>query len=228
MPLPQGRLGWWIQPGECITQPCAPSRQLHHHRLGVRQQQFRWAEAGASLLLGWRPQPDAATRSLASRPAASLIRTRKAGGNGLEALHAGVWIEAQLPAQAAVDHQAHAVNGDRAFGNSTGQHQLAVAVGRAAFQRIALALQRQLAMEGADLPVPEGIGVLQPFPAALDLCQSRQKHQHSTAFREIKAMGLHGTEHLLRKRFVRPRGLVKGVDWVGSSFAGQHRGLGQP
>ena len=157
-----------------------------------------------------------------------MIRTRKAGGHGLETLHAGVRIEAQLPAEAAVDHQAHAVNGDRAFGNATGQHQLAVAVGRAAFQRIALALQGQLAMEGADLPVPEGIGVLQPFPAALDLCQSRQKHQHSTACREIESMGLDSAEHLLRQRFVRPRRLVQGVDRVGPSFAGQHRGLGQP
>ena len=44
--------------------------------------------------------------------------------------------------------------------------------------------------------------------------------------REIEAMGLHGTEHLLGQRFVRPRRLVQGVDRVGPSFAGQHRASG--
>ena len=112
-----------------------------------------------------------------------MIRAREAGGNGLQSLHSSVRVKAQLAAEAAVDHQPNPINGDRAFGNATGQNELAVQFRMAAFQGFALAVQGQLAMERTHLPVPQGIGMVQPFPTSLDLRQPREKHQHATAFR---------------------------------------------
>ena len=133
------------------------------------------------MLFGGRPQPDALPWSLTTGSASALISTGTARGNRFQSLHAGVGVEAELAAEAAVDHQRNALDCDGAFSNGTGQHHGSIAGVRAALQCCALFLKRQLPVQRGHLPVPQRGRLLQQFPATADLHDPRQKNQHTTA-----------------------------------------------
>ena len=102
--------------------------------------------AGAAGCRGWARSALAAGPWLAARPgsvpaagvvggwlapagaAPPLIGGGAADAHGFEAGEAGIRLVARYAGKAAVDDQAHAVDGQRRLGNGGGQHQLALAV----------------------------------------------------------------------------------------------------
>ena len=82
-------------------------RQFNHYGFGIRKQEFRWTEPWPPLLFRRRPEADTAPRGLTACSSPSLVCTGQAAGDGLQPLHAGVGIKAQLAAASAVDHKAY-------------------------------------------------------------------------------------------------------------------------
>ena len=111
-----------------------------------------------------RLRPQAITRALGntSRAARALVGRRLRYGHGFQSGEATVGIEARLARQAAVDHHAHAGQGDARFGHVGRQHDASPAL-RVRRECERLLFQRQLAMQGQQLHL-----------ARLDLGQGRQ------------------------------------------------------
>ena len=225
--LQQRRRRWWLQPGEFLPEACTPGRQFKHHGLRIRQLQLRPAEGWSPLLFRWRPEPDAAARALPSCPPATLIGAGQAGGDGLQALHALARVVPQLPAEAAVDHQTHAVDGHRTFGDGAGEDHRSVVVGAAALKGPVLLLQWQLAMQRQDPPAPQGSSRVQQLLATDDLRQTRQEHQHTAARRQVDGVSFDCSENLARQGLIAAGKLMVGLHRVSPPFAFQNGGFRQ-
>ena len=147
--------GRWIQPGQIVSKAAPPCRQFQDHGLRVGQPELRGTEPWSPLLIGRRPEANAASWTLAACPSATLICAGQAGRDGLEALHAAVWVVAQLTTETAVDHKPHPFQGDGTFGNGAGQEHLSGVLVITSIQGLALFLQRQLAMQARHTPIPK-------------------------------------------------------------------------
>ena len=83
-------------------------------------------------------------------------------------------------------------------------------------------------MQGIDLPMAQRRGLLQQLPAAFNLGDSRQKHEHSAASWQREGMVLQGPQHLSRQFFLLTGSLMNRLNRMGAPFAGEHHSLRQP
>ena len=197
-----------VDPGELLPQTRPPGGQLQADRQGIHLQQFGGVIGGAALLLRCRPQPQATPRGQATGPTAALLGTGLTGGHGDQAIHAGGRIKAVAAAEAAVDHQPHPGDGQGAFGNGRGQHDLAGSLaGRC--HRLQLGLQVQLAMQKRQLRLlAPGRGLNGPL-GRLQFPLPRQENQHGFGRAAlVEPVGLQGPHHLPFQPFVRATHLV--------------------
>ena len=220
-------LGRWLKPGERLAQAGTPFGELKHQRsrIGLHH---RWrVEGGAALLLRRAPEPQGATGAQAAGSAGALLGTRQAGGHCDQALHAAHRIEAAAAAEPAVDHEAHAFDGERAFGNGGGQHHLAGGASGAA-DDLALFGQRQIAVQQAELHVVRPAGAGDGLLAEPQLPLAGQEHQHGfIRLSSIEPVGFQGAHHLGLERLPLPWRLVADAHRVAAAFAGEQRGFRQ-
>ena len=106
---------------------CAPSGEVEREGRQIRGEDFRPRERFERRILRLVPQPVANPRLGASGAAAALIGRRPRHSHGLEPCHADVGFVARHARQPGIDHDAHALDGDRGFGDRCCQHDLAAA-----------------------------------------------------------------------------------------------------
>ena len=132
-----------------------------------------------------------------------MLGTGLAGGHGDQAVHAACRVIAAAAAQAAVDDQADAFNGERTFGNTGRQHQLAAAAaGRS--DGAPLFGERQMAVQRNDLELAGPAGGRKGLGGGRDLPLTGQKNQHGLRLlgllepMPVEPMLLETTHHLGR------------------------------
>ena len=124
-----------------------------------------------------RPQPPGPAFGHAPGTAGALVGRSLGDGHHVQPRETAVGIEARLARQAAVDHHAHAGQGDRGFGDIGRQHHPATAIGRW-LQHPRLLLHRQFAVQGQHLGIGRQRGRFQRRLHPRDLALAGQEHQH--------------------------------------------------
>ncbi len=134
---------------------------------------------------------------------------------------AAVGIVVRLARQPAVDHHAHAGQGDRRFGHIGGQHNASAAL-RVGLQYLALRLHRQLAVQRQHLH-RRVQHILQCAVHARDFAVCGQKHQHVAG---MCGQGvLHRAPRLRLQRFVAARGEMRNLHRETAPGTAQARSL---
>lgn len=136
-------------------------------------------------------------------------------------------IEAAATAEAAVDHQTHPRDRERALGDGAGEHYLARLAACLPHGR-RLRSQRQATVQGGKFQLrPPASGLDRPL-ALEDFPLSGQKHQHGFACAAgFQPMLLKPAHHLLLQGLLRPRGLVRQLHREAFPFTADHCGLRQ-
>ena len=115
-----------IEEGE-LLRVAAPGREVERERRQIGGEDFRPGKGLERRGLRLVPQPVADAGLGAAGTAAALIGRGARHPHGLKPRHADVGLVARHPRQAAIDHDAHALDGDRGLGDRGRQHDLAAA-----------------------------------------------------------------------------------------------------
>ncbi len=160
----------------------APLRQVEHEGRQVGRQDFRprigLQRAGLRLV----PQPVADARLGAPGAAAALVGGRARDPHGLQPRQTDIRLVARHARQAAVDHHAHAFDGERGFRDRGRQHHLAPARRRRRNGAVLLA-RIERAVERDDIDVGVGDALLEQRLGAADFGGARQEHQQRAGIR---------------------------------------------
>ena len=124
-----------------------------------------------------RPQPPGPAFGDTAGTAGALVGRSLRNSHHVQPREAAVGIKARLARQAAVDHHAHAGQGDRGFGDIGRQHDPATPIGRG-LQHPRLLLHRQFAVQGQHLGIVRKYGRFQRRLHPRDLALAGQEHQH--------------------------------------------------
>ena len=115
-----------IEEGELVGVG-APGGEIEREGGQIGGEDFRTRERFERRGLRLVPQPVADARLGAPGATAALIRRRARHPHGVEPRHADIGLVARHARQPAVDDDAHALDGDRGFGNRSRQHDFAAA-----------------------------------------------------------------------------------------------------
>ena len=159
----------------------APLRQIEHEGRQVGRENFRprirLERAGLRLV----PQPIADAGLGAAGAAAALVGGGARNAHRLQPRQTDVRLVARHARQAAVDHHAHAFDGQRGLGNGGRQHDLAAAGRRRRNGAVLLArIERAIERDDVDVRIVDAL-LEQRFGAA-DLAGARQEHQQRALF----------------------------------------------
>ena len=165
-----------FEPRESTRIGGAPAFEGEQRRGEIDPAQFGVGGERSARVLAWRPQPDAAARCGAARPAGTLIGTVATDWLDPQRVEAGVGIEAIDAGGSRVDHGAHAGHGHAGFGHVGGEDDLR---SRPGAQGAVLLFGWQTAMQGEHVVGRLKIG--QTRGGAADLASAGQKDQHVTA-----------------------------------------------
>jgi hypothetical protein len=213
-----------IQPAQLLPLARPPGRQLKSQRQGIGVQNLRWIEGGAAILLGGAPKPHAEARTQPPGPAPPLLNAGQAGGDRHQAIHPRGGVEASQTAEAAINHQAHAGQGEGALGDGAGQHHLPLLMAGGA-NGLGLGPQGELGMEGHALQALSPWSGRDGASRGLDLTLTREKHQSRLPGRPIRQPpALQRPRHLPLQGLPRARGLVLHLHRVGAPHGGEHAG----
>ena len=148
---PQGRLGAFnllgpgrLEPAES-ARPRAPGQDLQHGTAEVHAPDLGHREWAQRPILRLAPQTHAMPGTRAAGATGALVCGCARDAHRLQALHAERGVEAWAAHQTAIDHVAHAFDGDGRLGHVGGQHDLASSARR---QGPVLGLRRQGAVQG--------------------------------------------------------------------------------
>ena len=157
----------------------APQRQFERQRRQVGVEDFgrREGQQAALRLLG--PQAKAHAGFEAAGAAAALVGRRLAHPHRLQPRHARAWREARHPHQPAIDHDAHALDGEAGLGDRGRQHDLAPPGGRGRDGAV-LVGRREIAIERRHVDIAAEVAQALLDPA--DLADAGQKDQRAAAF----------------------------------------------
>ena len=157
----------------------APQRQFERQRrqVGVEDLGRREGQQAALRLLG--PQAIADAGFEAAGAAAALVGRGLAHPHRLQPRHARARREARHPHQPAIDHDAHALDGEAGLGDRGRQHDLAPAGGRGRDGAV-LVGRRQVAVERRHVDI--GAEVAQALLDPADLADAGQEDQRAAAF----------------------------------------------
>ncbi|MCY1232075.1 hypothetical protein D9M72_445470 [compost metagenome] len=150
----------------------------------VARKDLRWREGGKGCGLAAVPEADCDAGFRPSRAAGALIGRGARDPHRLQPGDPGCGFKDRQPLQAAVDDDAHAVDGDRGLGDRGGKHDLARALGRRADRRILLLLG-QVAVERHNGRVCIE-AVLEPRGDTGDLGLAGQEGEDGAVFRAVR------------------------------------------
>ncbi len=173
--LVQGRRGRRIQEGQRAGIGDAPFGAIEHQPGQVRRDDLGAGEGLERAGPGLGPEPPAHARLGPARPTPALVHGGPGGAGGHEPGQPEAGLVDRHPRETGIDHDAHALDGQRGLGDAGGEHDLAGAE-RGRRHRPVLLGRRQGAVERGD----RGLGSDAPLqrrgdPA--DLALSRQKGQ---------------------------------------------------
>ncbi len=151
----------------------APGGEIEREGGQIGGEDFRTCERLERGGLRLIPQPVANTRLGAPGAAATLIRRRARHPHGVEPRHPDIGLVARHAGKPAIDDDAHALDGDRGFGNRGRQHDFTAAgPGRFDGARLFVAAERAIERDN----IGRGIGaVRQQVLGAADFGGTRQK-----------------------------------------------------
>ena len=187
----------------------APLRQIEQQARQIGGQDFRprigFERRGLRLV----PQPVADAGLGAAGAAAALVGGGARHPHGLEPRQADVGLVARHAREPAVDHDAHALDGERGLGDRGRQHHLAPARRRRR-NRAILGLRVERAVQRHD--VDRGIvdALLQQRLGAADFRRARQEHQHRAGIGAQRAR--HRVGHLPLDRRARVAAEIARLD----------------
>jgi hypothetical protein len=161
------------------------------------------------------------------RPARPRRWSAAAGdADGGEARQAAGGVEARYAGLAAIDHHAHALDGQAGLGDGGGQHNLAAALGRRTDRAVLVAgVERAIERGDLDGRVADAFG--QALGGSKDLALAGQEDQHASGFLCERALDGADDAVLQAQPLVTPE--VVGRDREGAALALDDRGrLQQP
>jgi len=177
--LLQRRCGRRIEEGQARRIADAPLREVEHQRRQIGGEDFRLRERRKRRGLRLVPQPVADTRLGTAGTAAALIDRRARGAHRLEPRQADVRLIARHAREPRIHHDAHALDGERGFGNRRRQHHLALAFRRRCNGAI---LHRRI--ERTEQRHDLDCGIMNPLAeeslGAADLGRAGQEREHRT------------------------------------------------
>ena len=169
-----------------------------------------------------RPQAIADAGLQTAGAAAALLGRGLADLHRRQTGHAAARVETRNPHQAAVHHDADALDGQAGLGDGGRQHDLALA-GRGGGDGAVLRVGRQVAIERGDDGVGAEVGLVEQGLDAADLADAGQEDQGVAG---LLAQGAAdgGGDGVLDAGALGGRVEVAGLDGVGAALAGHHRG----
>ena len=214
-----GAGGRRVQPGERVRRR-PPGGEVEGEARQLLLQDRRPVLRRQAAVQRLRPQPDRNTRRGAAGAAGALLGGGLADPHGDEARQAGGGIEPRRPAEAAIDHDPHAGDGEGRLGDRGRQHHLAP---RAGVERQVLLGRRHLAMQRADIGLDPG----EPLGGAADLAPAGQEGEDIAFVRLQRNADRPG--HRLRQvaRVLDVARAVLDAHRVGAAEAGDGRGVRQ-
>ena len=201
----------------------APQRQLERQRrqVGVEDLGRREGQQAALRLLG--PQAKADAGFEAAGAAAALVGRGLAHPHRLQPRHARARREARHPHQPAIDHDAHAFDGEAGLGDRGRQHDLAPSGGRGRDGAV-LVGRREVAIERRHVDI--GAEIAQALLDPADLADAGQEDQRAAAF--LGECAPHRRRHRILDAAGRLAVEIAGVDRKHAARALDHRRAAQP
>ena len=183
------------EPGEPLRVAFAPGGGVQYGARQVGLEYLRHPRGRHPGLRGAAPEPVAHARRHASRPAAALVGHILADAHRLQAAEGVLRVEYHPPAEAAVHHNAHTLDGERRFGDGRRQHDLAAAC-RTRRDGRPLLLRREQPVEWINFLAAS----FQQLRAAPDLPLARQESQDVPLLLPLRHADLpgHAFRHILR------------------------------
>ena len=206
-----------IDPRQRARIGCSPFRAVEQQGCKIGGANLGLGESGQALRLRLVPQAiaDAGLGTAGAAPALIGGGTRHA--HGLEPGHADVRLETRNPRKAAVDDDAHALDGDRRLGDRGREHHLAQTLGRWLERKVLrLHVHRAVKRGKHDRRIADAL--LQPLLDAPDLALARQERQDRAGFRPQGPH--HRVRHLILDARVGIAAEIARLDREGAAFAG--------
>ena len=213
----QRRARRWVEKGE-LFRFAAPGGEVEHEARQVGGENFRPRIGLERRGLRLVPQPVANAGLGASGAAAALIGSRACDPHRFEAGDADIGLVARDAGQPAVDHDSHALDGDRGFRDRSREHDLAPA-GRGGGDGAVLLVAGERAIKRDDI---DG-GIEPAFELRLRAADFRgagQEHQRRAGIGAHRPRDGVGDLRLDRPGVAAE---IAGLDRKRAAFAGDHR-----
>ena len=194
--------------------------EIEHETGQIGGQDFRPVGGFERRGLRLVPQPVADAGLGAPGAAAALVGGGARDAHGFEPRQAHVGLVARHPRQPAIDHDAHALDGQRGLGDRGRQHDLAPARRRRRNGAV-LHLGIERAVERDDVDRRIGDALAQQRLGAADFGGARQERQHRAGVRAQRP--LHGVRDLALDRRARVAPEIARLDREGAALARDHR-----
>ena len=219
--LGKGRTRRRIEEGKLFGRR-APGREVERETGKVGGEDFRAGIGFERRGLRLVPEPVADARLGAAGAAAALVGRRARHAHGLKPRHADIGFVARHAGKPAVDDDAHALDGDRGFGDRGGQHDFAAAACGGGDGAVLL-VAGERAVERDDIACRLEPAFEQRLGAA-DFRRSGKEREQRAWLRARCAADRVGDLRLDRPRIAAD---IAGLDRKGAAFGGDYRGLAE-